>query len=217
MDSQTLGMIFPWPLDYAPSGWSFCNGQILTITQETTALFSLIGNMYGGNGTSNFALPDLRGKVAIGVGYNQNKTVFYKQGQIGGTESVALTTDNLAAHTHPASPISGTQEVLIDGTITVSGASATTATPSTVNNTIAGGYSDATDSSGGNVNIWNFLPAADNNMITMENALSINVSQPTGAVALASAGGGQPHPNIQPYLALNFIICTTGLYPQRPQ
>lgn len=65
MDSPFLGMIAMFGFNFAPRGWAFCNGQILPIAQNT-ALFSLLGTTYGGNGQTTFALPDLRGRVPIG-------------------------------------------------------------------------------------------------------------------------------------------------------
>ena len=67
MAEPFLGEIRLFPYNFAPSGWAFCNGQIMAIAQNT-ALFSLLGTTYGGNGTSNFALPDLRGRLAVSSG-----------------------------------------------------------------------------------------------------------------------------------------------------
>ena len=78
-----------FPYNFAPNGWAFCDGQILSISQNT-ALFSLIGTFYGGNGTSNFALPDLRGRVPVNVGQGPGLSP-YVQGQTGGTESSTIT------------------------------------------------------------------------------------------------------------------------------
>src|ERR1041384_2808593 len=74
--------------NFAPRGWAFCQGQILSIAQNT-ALFSLLGTTYGGNGQTNFALPDLRGRVAIGSGQGLGLTN-YALGEQGGTEAYAL-------------------------------------------------------------------------------------------------------------------------------
>ena len=64
MSEPFLGQIVPVPYNFAPKGWAFCQGQLLSISQNT-ALFSLLGTTYGGNGTTTFALPDLRGRVGI--------------------------------------------------------------------------------------------------------------------------------------------------------
>jgi microcystin-dependent protein len=84
--------------NFAPAGWAMCNGQILSIP-ENTALFALIGTFYGGNGTTNFGLPDLRGRVPIHMGQGPGLSG-YTIGQYGGLESVTLTQSNLPAHTH---------------------------------------------------------------------------------------------------------------------
>jgi microcystin-dependent protein len=77
-----------FPYNFAPNGWAFCDGQILAIAQNT-ALFSLIGTFYGGDGRSNFALPDLRGRVPVNAGQGPGLSP-YIQGQAGGTESSTI-------------------------------------------------------------------------------------------------------------------------------
>jgi microcystin-dependent protein len=98
---QFIGEITLYPYNFAPRDWAFCNGQILSIAQNT-ALFSLLGTTYGGNGTVTFALPDLRGRAAISAGQGpglSNRTL----GETVGTETVTLTTANLPVHTHAIS------------------------------------------------------------------------------------------------------------------
>ena len=94
-----LGQILMVAFNFAPVGWALCNGQILPINQNQ-ALFSLLGTYYGGNGTTNFALPNLQGRVPIHMGSNGSSN--YVVGQMGGAESVALTVNNLPAHSHTA-------------------------------------------------------------------------------------------------------------------
>lgn len=94
-----MGQIMPWPINFAPRGWAYCQGQLLQISQYT-ALFSLIGTTYGGDGISTFALPDLRGRVTVGAGASPGLSN-YVLGQYGGTEKISLSADNLPAHTHP--------------------------------------------------------------------------------------------------------------------
>ena len=88
-----IATISPAGFNFAPRGWAFCNGQTMAISQNT-ALFSLIGVTYGGNGQSTFALPDLRGNTPIGQGGG------YTMGEMGGVETVALLTAELPLHTH---------------------------------------------------------------------------------------------------------------------
>ncbi|QES90974.1 phage tail protein [Rhizosphaericola mali] len=83
--------------NFAPSGWAFCDGSILPINGNAP-LFSLLGTMYGGNGSSTFALPDLRGRFPIGMGNGAGSNI--QTGRTGGASTVTLTTSNLPAHTH---------------------------------------------------------------------------------------------------------------------
>jgi microcystin-dependent protein len=83
--------LFPW--NWAPRNWALCNGAIMSITQNT-ALFSLLGTMYGGNGQTTFGLPDLRGRAPI------HRSSTYSQGEMDGTEQVTLTLATMAAHQH---------------------------------------------------------------------------------------------------------------------
>ena len=100
MASPFVGEIRIVGFNFAPRGWAFCNGQILPISQNT-ALFSILGTMYGGNGTSNFALPNFQGSAPIGVGQGPGLSP-YVQGQTGGETSVTVTFGQLATHSHSA-------------------------------------------------------------------------------------------------------------------
>src|ERR1700754_4959277 len=87
-----------FPFNFAPQGWAMCNGQLLPISQNT-ALFSLLGTQFGGNGTSNFALPNLQGNIPIGFQQGPGLTP-YSMGDTGGGQSVTLTSGQLPSHTH---------------------------------------------------------------------------------------------------------------------
>lgn len=93
-----IGTIQPFGFNFAPRGWQTCSGQSIPISQNS-ALFSLIGTTYGGNGTTNFNLPDLRGRVAVGQGQGPGLSN-YVIGEATGTEEVTLTTQQLPAHNH---------------------------------------------------------------------------------------------------------------------
>jgi len=93
MDDQYLGMIAVFAFNFAPRTWAQCSGQLVNISQNP-ALFKLLGTMYGGNGTTNFALPDLRGRRVVGAGQN------YVQGQPGGQERITLGINQMPPHTH---------------------------------------------------------------------------------------------------------------------
>jgi microcystin-dependent protein len=88
--------------NFAPRGYALCNGQLLSISQNT-ALFSLLGTTYGGNGTTTFALPNLQGRVAIHMG---NGLSTYVEGQQGGAEVVTLTSNQMPVHSHAVNAVS---------------------------------------------------------------------------------------------------------------
>jgi microcystin-dependent protein len=98
MGTPYLGEIRMVAFPFAPKGWAMCNGQSMPINQNQ-ALFSLLGTMYGGNGTTNFLLPDFRGRTSIGTGQQQNTPPF-AQGQIGGEEMHILSVAEIPAHAH---------------------------------------------------------------------------------------------------------------------
>jgi microcystin-dependent protein len=93
MSGPYVGEIRMFGGNFAPAGWAFCEGQILSIDQNPT-LFQLIGTTYGGDGQTTFALPDLRGRIPVHVGTG------FAQGQAGGAETVTLTTAQIPAHSH---------------------------------------------------------------------------------------------------------------------
>ncbi|MDQ6777385.1 MAG: tail fiber protein, partial [Actinomycetota bacterium] len=98
MSEPFLGEVRTFGFNFAPRGWAFCNGQLLPISQNT-ALFSLLGTQYGGDGIQTFALPDLRGRVGIHQGSGPGLSP-YAIGQTGGTETVTLTSNEMPAHNH---------------------------------------------------------------------------------------------------------------------
>jgi len=93
-----LGQISVFGFNFAPANWATCQGQIMPISQNT-ALFSLLGTMYGGNGQTTFGLPDLRGNVAVGQGQALGASN-YVMGEIGGVPTVTLNTTQMPSHVH---------------------------------------------------------------------------------------------------------------------
>ena len=187
-----LTTILIWPPNFAPVNWALCAGQLLPINQYT-AVFSLLGTMYGGNGTTNFGLPDLRSRVPVGAGQGTGLSS-YLPGQVGGSENVTLTTPMLAAHTHTATVTglsAAAPAVTSAGTTNQPSSSVVLAAP--------------TDAARNPINLYS--NAAPNQ--------SLAPGTGSGSVSVASAGGGQPHSNIQPYLAVNYIIALAGIYPTR--
>ncbi|MBL7684317.1 MAG: phage tail protein [Flavipsychrobacter sp.] len=100
----TMAYITPWAANFAPKWWMSCEGQIINIASNT-ALFSLLGTTYGGNGSTTFALPDLRGRVAIGAGSGPGLPV-YDLGEMSGTETNTISMSQMAAHTHALNIVS---------------------------------------------------------------------------------------------------------------
>lgn len=98
MSSPFVGEMRYFGFNFPPKNWAMCNGQIMSISQNE-ALFSLLGTTYGGNGVQTFALPDLRGRVAVGMGQGLGLSQ-YSQGQQGGQENHTLLTTEMPAHNH---------------------------------------------------------------------------------------------------------------------
>ena len=172
MAQPYIGEIRCFGFNFSPQGWAFCNGQLISISQNA-ALFNLIGTTYGGDGLNTFALPDLRSRVPVHQGSFAGVT--HVVGQVGGVENVTLTGQEIPAHSH---------------LIVATSNAATLKRP--VPNTFY-----AASSSGNN-----FYEAG-----TTLTALANNT--------VSSAGGGQPHNNIQPYLTLNWCIAMFGIFPSR--
>src|ERR1700753_927122 len=91
-------MIILFAGNFAPYGWAFCDGRLLSINANQ-ALYAILGTVYGGDGVSTFGLPDLRGRVPLGMGHGIGLTL-YNPGEIGGTENVTLTTSQMPLHSH---------------------------------------------------------------------------------------------------------------------
>lgn len=177
MSNPYIGEIRMVAFTFAPNGWADCNGQLQAISQNT-ALFSLLGTTYGGNGQTTFALPDLRGRVPVhtGQGPSLGNRV---QGEIGGLEQVSLTTAQLPSHIHPA-----TANVPVTNAV--------------ANQTQPDGHRLAT--------------ANDGESNYSDGAAKGNVE---AAVSIGSAGGGQPHENMPPFLTIRFLIAMVGIFPPR--
>ena len=103
-----IGEIDTFGFNFAPRGWSHCNGQLLQISQNT-ALFALLGTTFGGDGRTTFALPDLRGRVAVHVGTGPGLSQI-RWGQRGGAETATLTINSMATHSHTAT-LKGTNRI----------------------------------------------------------------------------------------------------------
>ena len=111
MSSPFVAEIRMWACNFAPTGWAFCDGQLLPISQNT-ALFSLLGTFYGGDGKSTFALPNLQGSVALNQGQSNTGTEYFL-GQQSGSENVTLLTSEIPVHTHNVLAVTDPAELQI--------------------------------------------------------------------------------------------------------
>jgi microcystin-dependent protein len=179
--NQFIGQITLFACNFAPVGWAMCQGQVLPISQYA-ALFSLLGTYYGGNGTSNFALPNLQSRLPVGQGQGPGLSP-YSIGEIDGVEQVSLTTSTIPPHNHAFVAYTGE----------ATSKSPTGALP-------AQGLHSGGHGAGTTMNLYN--------------TASPNVPLSTQQVTPVS-GGGTPHTNLQPSLALNWCIALTGVFPAR--
>lgn len=179
MSDGYLGEIRMFAGSFAPVNWMLCNGQMLA-PSDNEALYALIGAAYGGDAVNTFALPDLRGRVAVSTGQSLGSPNV-SLAERGGAESVSLTPSQLPQHTHSLQVSTAVGDVDTPAATSVLAAAGPTGTGLTP-------YANAGDGT----------QAA---------------SSPTSTTL---AGRSQPHFNMQPYLAINFIICVAGVYPPRP-
>lgn len=98
MDTPFLGMLALFGFNFQPSGWTYCNGQLISISQNS-ALFALLGTTFGGDGINTFALPDLRGRIPVGMGTGPGLSN-YQMGQMAGSENVTLLSTQMPQHNH---------------------------------------------------------------------------------------------------------------------
>lgn len=192
MSNAFVGEIRTFAFGYPPRNTAQCNGQTMQIAQNQ-ALFALIGVTYGGDGRTNFLLPDLRSRVPLHVGQGTGLSN-YALGQKAGTESVTLTTQQMPQHTHT---FSGAGSVL--NAVTDKGMSQVPSAGSQLAKAVDGSSSAAQP--------LIYFPAGSTNTVPLG---GLNVAG-TNAIA----GGNQPTPILQPYLTLNFCIQLNGIYPSR--
>jgi microcystin-dependent protein len=173
MASPFLGEVKIFAGNFAPRGWAMCNGQLMSISQNT-ALFSILGTTYGGNGQTTFALPDFRSRLPVHQGQGPGLTP-YNLGEMNGVENVTLLSSQIPLHNHAVNASTGA------GTAVA-----------------AGGGFWATDGASRGGKLY---------------ASTGGAAMGTGAIG--QTGGGVPHNNIQPFLALNFIVALQGVFPAR--
>jgi microcystin-dependent protein len=187
-----LGEIRAFAGNYAPEDWALCNGATLPINGNE-ALYSLLGVTYGGDGVTNFNLPDLRVKLPVGAGTitPQGGTGNYVLAASGGATAVTLTPAELPPHTHTLKGINtpATSSSPANNMLAASNGNNSTVTPP---------YPD--------VNLYTTLPLPAGGTTTPNATLGVN--------AIGNTGNNQAHQNMMPYLVVNFIIAIKGLYPQ---
>jgi microcystin-dependent protein len=105
VSDQFVAEIRIFPFNFAPTGWAFCDGQLMPISQNT-ALFSLLGTVYGGDGKSTFALPDMQGNAPMQPGQGQGLSL-RDLGEMSGVESITLLESEIPVHTHTISAVTG--------------------------------------------------------------------------------------------------------------
>ena len=161
-----------------------CQGQLLPINQYS-ALFSILGTTYGGNGQTTFGLPNLQGRVPVGSGSGAGLSKV-DLGQMGGAESVTLTPAQIPAHTHAT-------------TVTINTGSDTNLT------NVATGKALSSDAKGGGV------PP----LMYTDSVKTTSLRADSTTVTVGNTGGSLPHGIMQPYLGMNYIICLEGIFPSR--
>lgn len=185
-----LGQITFFAFNFEQMYWMRCMGQQMSIPQNS-ALYSLLGNSFGGSYPNTFALPDLRGKVILGQG-----AVNYDFGTSGGSATTTLSADNLPVHTHSAA-LTLTNATT---TISVNASAGTTNTPSSRANCIGTLASDK---------------GTMYNNVAPNVPLNVAGNTVAGSVAIAPTGNNTSFPNMPPYCVLNAAIAISGIYPSR--
>jgi microcystin-dependent protein len=191
-----LGQIIMFAGNFAPRNWAFCQGQILQIS-EYTALFSILGTTYGGNGRTTFALPDLRGRAPIHSGRAPGLST-YNLGEKGGLEQVVLNIAQMPEHSHTTGDIASEDQHIL-----LSSAAA-------VNETPKEGDVPAVANFPGSITAQNVKSFGPPTNVVNGQTISGNAG-----LTISNTGGGASHENRQPYLVMNYIICIIGDYPPR--
>ena len=199
MSEPFVGEIKLVGFNFAPRGFAFCRGQLLPIAQNT-ALFSLLGTQYGGDGRTTFGLPDLQGRAPIGFGNGAGLPSYPALGLRPGAPTTHITTSNLPAHKHLLSVSSQAQASI---SIPANTAEGDTSTP--------GSDKIFAQSSKGLSSTNTYTSASENTTLKPINTvLDVPVSGETNLT-----GGSQPVQIQSPSLTINYVIALTGIFPSR--
>ncbi len=186
-----IGEIRMFGGNFSPKSWSFCQGQILPISSNT-ALFSILGTTYGGNGTTTFGLPNLMGRAAVGQGRGPGLSD-YALGEVGGQTNVTLNLATMPAHNH-----------IVSGSVTATAPALASS-------------SDATTPEVGDKQFPATTTSAELYSATADDvmgAYQTQVSFPSG-LTVSSVGASIPFSTLDPTLAVYYIICMFGVFPSR--
>ncbi|MBC8051668.1 MAG: tail fiber protein [Sphingobacteriaceae bacterium] len=210
---EYLAIIKMFGGNFAPRGFMLCQGQVLSIATNT-ALFSLLGTTYGGNGQTTFGLPDLRGRVPKGAGNGPGLTPV-NPGDVSGVENVTILLTQMPSHTHVATFTpsgGGGGGGSITATLNASNKQATQSVPGTAGaNTLAAPFD-----TGNSASIAGYVSdAAPTIPLVGLTVTGGGSSGGGGTVTVGLSGGNQPMSIVNPYLGMNYIICTEGLFPSR--
>jgi microcystin-dependent protein len=171
MSDPYLGEIRMFAGNFAPAGWAFCDGATMAISENDT-LFNLIGTTYGGDGQTTFNLPNLQSRVPVHYGTGPALST-YGLGEVGGVESVTLTSQQMPVHNHPF---------------------VATTDPGTASNAQG-----------------RLVAASPSDSLYIQDSPSVTMA----AQSLGPSGGSQPHSNLMPHIAINYIISLFGIYPSQ--
>ncbi|SDA66766.1 Microcystin-dependent protein [Pseudomonas sp. NFACC15-1] len=190
-----IGTIQSFAFNFAPRDWALCNGQTLSLSQYQT-LFALIGVTYGGNGQTNFMLPNLQGRLPLGQGNGLGLTPRVI-GEVSGTENVTPTLNNLPIHTHTLTGVTASTTLQL-----ANPASNPVNTPTATNSFIG------TSGTGpGSATIYSDQIGAS--------PVPLQGVSTTVSGTISPAGNGMPLAIMNPFLAINFSIALQGYFPSR--
>ncbi len=205
MSEPFLGEIRMVGFSYAPNGWASCNGQLMSIAQNS-ALFALLGTTFGGDGVTTFALPNYQGRGPVGMGNGAGLTPIV-QGEVSGTENVTILQTQMPTHTHTAQ--SSAFAASLTGPINIPASANGTTQAAPANNTVLGPIA-----AGGRPGTLYATTAADTTLAPFDATVTGQLTP--GNPTIGTAGGSQPLPIRNPFLGTNFIIATDGIFPSRP-
>ncbi|MGA4634992.1 phage tail protein [Pseudomonas solani] len=215
MSEPFIGEIRMVGFNFAPRGWAFCQGQIIAI-QQNAALFSLLGTTYGGNGQTNFQLPNFAGRSPVGQGQAPGLSLI-TLGEVAGVESTTLTINQMPIH-QPVATFTGQPASvnLSSASISVATATPTAMVVPTAGSTV---YLSATTAKSGptavTINGLFTSTAPDSTKANLGGVSGGGSVTPAGTVTIGAVGGSQAFGLRNPYLGTNFIIAMEGIFPSR--